>query len=187
MKVDVRLVAATNQDLPERIARGCFRQDLYDRLAVLEVHLPPLRERGEDLALLARHFAQEAARRYGQSVPLEFSTAAWLCLEAYSWPGNVRELKNAVTRAVLLHRGWRICQEDIQLASRGGPGGPGQGGANGVRAAVRPSRGRLEELLDEERGNISVLSRRLGVCTKTMYRWLRSANIDLMHFRMDLS
>ncbi len=187
VQVDVRLVAATNQDLPERIARGRFRQDLYDRLAVLEVHLPPLRERGEDIPLLARHFAQEVARRYGHSVPLEFSSAAWLCLEAYSWPGNVRELKNAVTRAVLLHRGWRICQEDIQLASRGGPGGPGHSGASSVRAAGRPSRGRLEELLDEERGNISVLSRRLGVCTKTMYRWLRSADIDLMSFRMDLS
>ncbi len=183
VKVDVRLVAATNQDLPERIARGRFRQDLYDRLAVLEIHFPPLRERGEDIVLLARHFAQEVARRYGHSVPLEFTSAAWLCLEAHSWPGNVRELKNAVTRAVLLHRGWRICQEDIQLVSRATPGEPGHSGATGVRAAVRPSRGRLEELLDEERGNISVLSRRLVVCTKTMYRWVRSSNIDLMNFR----
>ena len=183
VKVDVRLVAATNQDLRERIARGCFRQDLYDRLAVLEIHLPPLRERGGDIALLTRHFAQEVARRYGHSGPLEFTAAAWLCLEAYSWPGNVRELKNAVTRAILMHQGWRVCQEDIHLASRAAPGEQGRSGATGVRVAVRPSRRRLEELLDEERGNISVLSRRLGVCTKTMYRWLRSAKIDLMNFR----
>ncbi len=184
VKVDVRLVAATNQDLRERIARGWFRRDLYDRLAVLEIHLPPLRERGgEDIALLARHFAQEVARRQGSTGPLEFTAAAWRRLEAHSWPGNVRELKNAVTRAVLLHRGWRIGREDIQLASGAAPGGPGRSGATGVRAAVRPSRGRLEELLNEARGNISALSRRLGVCTKTMYRWLRSSNIDLMKFR----
>ncbi|MGD0827814.1 MAG: sigma-54 dependent transcriptional regulator [Desulfobaccales bacterium] len=183
VKVDVRLVAATNQDLRERIARGYFRQDLYDRLAVLEIHLPPLRERGEDIVLLARHFAPEAARRHGCTGPLEFTAAAWRRLEAHSWPGNVRELKNAVTRAVLLHRGWRICQEDIQLASGAAPGEPGRGGGTGVRAAVRPSRRRLEELLDETRGNISVLSRRLGVCTKTMDRWIRSSNIDLMNLR----
>ncbi|MFZ0050792.1 MAG: sigma 54-interacting transcriptional regulator, partial [Desulfobaccales bacterium] len=175
--------AATNQDLQKRIARGWFRQDLYDRLAVLEIHLPPLRARGEDILLLTRHFAQEVARRHGRTGPLVFTAAAWHCLEAHSWPGNVRELKNAVTRAVLLHRGWRICQEDIQLASRAAPGEPGHSGASGVGVAVRPSRRRLEELLDEERGNISVLSRRLGVCTKTMYRWLRSANIDLMNLR----
>jgi DNA-binding NtrC family response regulator len=187
VKVDVRLVAATNQDLGERIARGRFRQDLYDRLAVLEIHLPPLRERGEDIALLARHFAWEVPRRYGRSGPLEFTAGAWRCLEAHSWPGNVRELKNAVTRAILLHHGSRICCEDLQLASRAAPGEPGHNGASGDGAAVRPSRGRLEELLGEERGNISVLSRRFGVCTKTMYRWLRSANIDLMNFRMSLS
>ena len=183
VKVDVRLVAATNQDLQERIAQGWFRQDLYDRLAVLEIHLPPLRERGEDIFLLTRHFAQEVARRHDRTGPLVFTAAAWHCLETHSWPGNVRELKNAVTRAVLLHRGWRICQEDIQLASRAAPGEAGHSGATGVRVAVRPSRRRLEELLDEEQGNISVLSRRLGVCTKTMYRWLRSANIDLMNLR----
>jgi len=183
VKVDVRLVAATNQDLRERIARGCFRQDLYDRLAVLEIHLPPLRERGKDIALLARHFAQEVALHHGCRGPMVFTAAAWRCLEAHSWPGNVRELKNAVTRAVLLHRGWRICREDIHLASCAAPGEPGHSGATGLRAGVRPSRGRLEDLLDEERGNISVLSRRLGVCTKTMYRWLRSSNIDLMNFR----
>ncbi len=183
VKVDVRLVAATNRDLRERIARGYFRQDLYDRLAVLQIHLPPLRERGEDIALLARHFVQEVARRHGLSGPLEFTAVAWRCLEAHSWPGNVRELKNAVSRAVLLHRGPRIGLEDMQLFSRGAPEEPDGSGASGVRPAARPNRRRLEDLLGEARGNISVLSRRLGVCTKTMYRWLRSADIDLMNFR----
>ena len=180
VKVDVRLVAATNQDLQARIAQGYFRQDLYDRLAVLEIHLPPLRERGDDLALLARHFAQEAARRQGRTEPPEFNAATWRRLETHSWPGNVRELKNVVTRAVLLHSGRCICMDDIHLPSRGAAAEPGPNGATGVKAAaVRPSRGRLVELLDEEQGNISVLSRRLGICNRTMYRWLRSANIDL--------
>ncbi|MGA8139928.1 MAG: sigma-54 dependent transcriptional regulator, partial [Desulfobaccales bacterium] len=176
VKVDVRLVAATNQDLQARIAQGYFRQDLYDRLAVLEINLPPLRERGEDLALLARHFAREAARRQGRTGAPEFNAAAWRRLEAYSWPGNVRELKNAVTRAVLLHSGRYICGEDIHLPSRGAPGAAGHNGASGVKGAIRPSRGRLVELLDEEQGNMSELSRHLGVCTRTLYRWLRSAN-----------
>ena len=113
VKVDVRLVAATNRDLRERIARGYFRQDLYDRLAVLQIHLPPLRERGEDIALLVRHFVREVARRHGFSGPPRFTAVAWRCLEAHSWPGNVRELKNAVSRAVLLTAApasaWRIC------------------------------------------------------------------------------
>ncbi|MGD0217144.1 MAG: sigma-54 dependent transcriptional regulator [Desulfobaccales bacterium] len=183
VKVDVRLVAATNQDLQARIAQGYFRQDLYDRLAVLEINLPPLRERGDDIALLARHFAGEAARRQGRTGTPEFNAAAWRRLEAYSWPGNVRELKNAVTRAVLLHSGRYICGEDIHLPSRGAAGEPGHNGGSDVKAAIRPSRGRLVELLDEEQGNISELSRRLEVCTRTTYRWLRSANIDLENFR----
>jgi transcriptional regulator with GAF, ATPase, and Fis domain len=182
--VDVRLVAATNRDLPPLIAQGRFRQDLYDRLAVLEIHLPPLRERGEDIILLARHFAQEAARRYGRALPVEIAPAALRLLTAYGWPGNVRELKNVITRAVLLKNGGTITPEEIQFSPRhrveeqtSSPPGAAEG------PAARPSRGRLEELLLEEGGNISALSRRLQVCTKTVYRWLRSHRIDLVNIR----
>ncbi len=182
VQVDVRLLAATNKNLPRLLAQGHFRQDLYDRLAVLEIHLPPLRERGEDIVLLARHFAQEAARRYGRGLPVQFTGAALRRLEEHNWPGNVRELKNVLTRAVLLNPGGRICREDIHFTSRFvqvETGAPSQGKV----LPIRPSRICLERLLGEEGGNISALSRRLRVCTKTIYRWLRSYHIDLTGIR----
>lgn len=184
VQVDVRLVAATNHDLPRLIAQGRFRRDLYDRLSVLEVHLPPLRERGEDIVLLARHFAQEAARRQRRASQVRFSSGALLRLQEYDWPGNVRELKNVVTRTVLLNADGRIMPEDIHFNSR--PLRAGAGARNSATVEflpTRPTQRRLEELLGEEGGNISALSRRLQVCTKTVYRWLRSYHIDLMGIR----
>ncbi len=113
VKVDVRLVAASNQNLLRLIAQGRFRQDLYDRLAVLAIHLPPLRERRLDILMLAGHFVRETARRYGQDLSLQFSEAARRRLEKYPWPGNIRELKNVVTRAVLFSAGSLIREEDL--------------------------------------------------------------------------
>ncbi|MCX5888937.1 MAG: sigma-54 dependent transcriptional regulator [Deltaproteobacteria bacterium] len=183
VQVDVRLVAATNQDLPYLIAQGRFRQDLYDRLAVLEIHLPPLRERGGDIVLLARHFAHETAWQLGRRLPVRFTERALRRLAGYGWPGNVRELKNVVTRAVLLNTNGLIRDYDIRFTSH--PSRVGELIRQPANAAspARPSRGRLEELLDEEGGNISALSRRLRVCTKTIYRWLRANHIDLMRIR----
>jgi transcriptional regulator with GAF, ATPase, and Fis domain len=178
VRVDVRLLAATNQDLPRLMAEGRFRQDLYDRLAVLEIFLPPLRDRGGDIVLLAQHFAQETAQRYGRRLPVQFTHAALDRLEQHRWPGNVRELRNVITRAVLFSVR-SISKEDIHFTSRMSR----VGGSANEAVPVRPSRGRLMELLNEERGNISSLSRRLKVCTKTIYRWLRSYQIDLVNLR----
>ncbi len=182
VRVDVRLLAATNQDLPRLMAEGRFRQDLYDRLAVLEIFLPPLRDRVGDVVLLARQFAQETAKRYGRP-PVQFTHAALDRLEQHRWPGNVRELRNVITRAVLLLSGRCIAKEDIHFTSRLVEEKTAVGGSANEEVSVRPSRGRLMELLNEERGNISSLSRRLQVCTKTIYRWLRSYHIDLMNLR----
>ncbi len=182
VRVNVRLLAATNQDLPRLMAEGRFRRDLYDRLAVLEICLPPLRDRGGDVILLARRFAQETAKRYGR-LPVQFSQAALERLEQHRWPGNVRELRNVITRAVLLLSGRCIAKEDIHFTSRLVQGKTAAGGSGSEAVPVRPSRGRLMELLNEERGNISSLARRLQVCTKTVYRWLRSYQIDLMNLR----
>jgi transcriptional regulator with GAF, ATPase, and Fis domain len=183
VEVNVRLIGATNQDLPRLIARGRFRQDLYDRLAVLALNLPPLRERPEDILLLVDHFAREAGRRYGRGRSLRFSAAARSRLERHTWPGNVRELKNVVTRAVLTSTGDLIREKDLtfnpclSLAPE----------ANRFRsegvAPPRPSASRLKELLDSEGGNISAVSRRLQVCSKTIYRWLRTYHIDLLEIR----
>jgi DNA-binding NtrC family response regulator len=187
VKVDVRLLAASNQDLPRLIAQGRFRQDLYDRLAVLVIHLPPLRERGEDIMLLAQHFARKTAQLYGlygRDGAVGFTGGASRRLKEHPWPGNVRELKNIITRALLFSSGGLIREGDLAFT---------QPPAKIVRASSfpgpepaapsRPSCRRLKELLGEEKGNISALARRLKVCTKTVYRWLKSYCIDLPTIR----
>jgi transcriptional regulator with GAF, ATPase, and Fis domain len=183
VQVDVRLMAATNKDLPRLIVQGLFRRDLYDRLAVLEIHLPPLRERQGDIVLLAQHFAQEAARRHGRFLPVRFSQGALRRLQGHRWPGNVRELRNVLSRAVLLNTGGPILEEDIHL-NAGFSRIENEGRSSASEGSpARPSRGRLEELLGEEGGNISALARRLRVCTKTVYRWVKAYRIDVDRLR----
>jgi DNA-binding NtrC family response regulator len=103
-KVDVRIIAATHRDLPRRVQEGTFRQDLYFRLRVVEIRLPPLRERGEDLSALAKHLLEKACRRLNRPAAA-FSSEAMETLLEHSWPGNVRELENAIERAVILADG----------------------------------------------------------------------------------
>ena len=183
VEVDVRLIAATNQDLPRLIAQGRFRQDLYDRLAVLAIHLPPLRERPGDIMLLAEHFARETSQRYGRG-QIHFLYGARSRLEKHHWPGNVRELKNLVTRAVLFSAGGMIKAEDLVFTTPASSGAPMEDqAASAGDLPSRPSPRRLKELLEAEGGNISAVSRRLQVCSKTVYRWLRSHEIDLGHIR----
>lgn len=179
--VNVRLLAATNQDLRQLIAWGRFRQDLYDRLATLTIHLPPLRERQGDILFLANYFIWTAAQQYGKG-NMRLSTAIKKEMLNYSWPGNVRELKNVITRAVLLNQGAIIKEIDLEFLNS-----PGQSGT--YRSAVtplptRPPAEELEALLQAEHGNVSALSRRLQVCTKTIYRWLRYYDIGLESYRV---
>jgi two-component system response regulator HydG len=183
ISVDVRLIAATNQDLAELMAQGRFRQDLYDRLAVLALHLPPLRERPGDIAVLAEYFAQGAARRYGRSPFLGCTARARRRLEQHDWPGNVRELKNVLTRTVLLCSGSRIRERDLWFDANLARVREGRPAAVKEMPGARPSARRLRELLDSEGGNVAALSRRLQVCSKTIYRWVRSHHIDLMQIR----
>jgi DNA-binding NtrC family response regulator len=110
--VDIRIVAATNRDLQRALTDGDLREDLYYRLAVVQVDLPPLRDRAEDVQLLAKEFVQRYATQNGKQLS-EFDDAAWNWIMAYSWPGNVRELKNAVERAVILARGTTISLDDV--------------------------------------------------------------------------
>jgi len=181
--VDVRLLCATNQNLADLLGEGRFRQDLYDRLAVLLAPLPPLRERGDDVLLLAEHFLEEEARRYQRPV-VGLSARARRRLQDYPWPGNVRELKNVITRAVLFCRGHLVQTTDLAFAPR-----------PEVRTSsrsvfptplpARPPQSQLAALLREEDGNISAVARRLQVCTRTIYRWLRAAGLDLKSLRAE--
>ena len=115
LKADVRLVAATNRDLHAAIARGDFREDLFYRLSVFEIHLPPLRERPEDILLLTERFLEDLSRNVGRPAPGVSREARELLL-AYSWPGNVRELRNALERAVILSEGGLVQAEHLPIA-----------------------------------------------------------------------
>jgi DNA-binding NtrC family response regulator len=112
INVDIRIVAATNRELQEAIAEGELREDLYYRLAVVQIDLPPLRERAEDIQLLANEFLQRYSTQNGKRVE-GFEDTAWEWILAYHWPGNVRELKNAVERAVIMARGSKITLTDV--------------------------------------------------------------------------
>jgi DNA-binding NtrC family response regulator len=180
--VDVRLLCATNQDLSRLLAEGRFRQDLYDRLAVLLVHLPPLRERGEDVLLLAEHFLEQEARRYQRPV-VGLSGPTRRRLLEYAWPGNVRELRNVITRSVLFSCGHLLQAEDLVFAPRPEVEARPRQPLAAMTLPSRPPRDHLAQLIRQEAGNISAVARRLRVCSRTIYRWLRSYGLDLTAVR----
>ena len=185
--VDVRLLCATNQDLGRLLAEGRFRQDLYDRLAVLLVPLPPLRERGEDVLLLAEHFLEQEARHYQRPV-VGLSGPSRRRFLDYSWPGNVRELKNVITRAVLFSSGHLIQVSDLVFAPRpeAALALPKTSRAP-LTLPARPPRDHLASLIREEAGNISAVARRLRVCSRTIYRWLRAYGLELTELRPEMA
>ena len=161
ISVDVRIVAATNKNMDEVVREGSFRADLYYRLKVIPVHVPPLRERREDVPVLANAFLQEFASDFKKR-SLRFSAGALDALQAYDWPGNVRELRNAVERAVLLGRGEELTENDLAFEVLGMPptapamtGAPSQAGAApagapGGHAWVLPPSGIILEDLERD-------------------------------------
>jgi DNA-binding NtrC family response regulator len=171
--VDARIVAATNRDLEEQVRRGRFREDLYWRLNVIHVHVPPLRERPIDIPLLAEHFLTRASEAAGRQ-PLDVSPDTLAVLTAYSWPGNVRELENAVERAVALARGSRLTPDDLPERIRT----TGEAAAAIARAQERGltlrelEREYILETLRRAGGNKSRAAEILGLDRKTLYRKL---------------
>ena len=111
-KTDIRIVAATNVDLLDRISKGTFREDLYYRLSTVQIHVPPLHDRGDDITLLAKKFASDFAHKY-LTEPVSFSSEAERAMMIYRWPGNVRQLKNVVEQLALFHAGHSITRADI--------------------------------------------------------------------------
>ena len=164
-RCDVRVLSATNADLPAEVAAGRFRQDLLFRLNTIEIHVPSLRERREDIPLLARHFLDSHAERYRKKVT-GFEPAAMEALLAHRWPGNVRELDHAVERAVLMSAGGAIRAGDLALKR----------GADGARLEDL-SLEEVENLLvrkamDRFAGNVSQAARALGLSRSALYRRL---------------
>jgi DNA-binding NtrC family response regulator len=168
IEVDVRLIAATNRDLKEAISKGVFREDLYYRLNVVNIHIPPLRERKEDIPLLVAAFLKEFSQENGK--PIEgIDPKARLALYNYSWPGNVRQLRNSVESAVVLCKGQTIGLEDLPPNIRGESGG------DSVRLSLGVSLADMEKevirsTLAREGGNKSRTAEILGIGRKTLHR-----------------
>ena len=138
MQVDVRVVAATNKNLEEEIERGNFREDLFYRLNVIPFFVPPLRDRREDIPLLAEHFLREFTTAYGRK-PKELTPEAYSVLAEYHWPGNVRELKNLIERIVILNPQVRVDARHIPLHPARRAGGPRRSTASAAcRKCAKP-------------------------------------------------
>jgi two-component system, NtrC family, nitrogen regulation response regulator NtrX len=182
IRVDVRVIAATNKDLSEEIRRGRFREDLFFRLNVIPIFVPPLRERQDDVMRLAEHFIAEFAREYGRR-PKTLSTASARVLRAYRWPGNVRELRNVIERLMIMVPGHVIEERDLSFLDVLG------GAAPPPPSAPRASVGRLFDARDAwERdyilaalagfeGNISRTADALGLERSNLYKKMRALGI----------
>jgi DNA-binding NtrC family response regulator len=175
--IDVRIIAATNRDLEHEVRRGAFRSDLYYRLNVITLHLPPLRERPGDIPLLAEHFLKGLAERNGGE-PLRLSEAAMERLQRYDWPGNVRELENALERAAVLTRGREI-DVDALPARIVEPPPPA---LVADRPPVNPTLDLIERayilwVLQAEGGNKARAAEVLGIDPSTLYRKLNRYGI----------
>jgi DNA-binding NtrC family response regulator len=191
IRVDVRLVCATNKNLDEEVKANRFREDLYFRINVVTVQLPPLRDRGEDIPILVAHFLAKLARRERRETAT-LSPEALKLLKGYAWPGNVRELENAIERAVAVAKGNVVLPSDLppEICESGGDGGSGsastpvpvaaggavRGGDTGL-LADRPTLAELERryiqlVLSECGGNKKKAAEKLGIDRRTLYRAL---------------
>ncbi len=173
VKVHCRFVAATNRDLAKLVADGKFRQDLFYRLNVLQIALPPLRDRGDDIALLADHFRKRFAADKGRRVS-EIALDAQAALRAYSWPGNLRELRNVIERAVILCGGNSVEVSDLHLAPGSAGGGSGAATAPWDTLPYRAARDAferayLERVLMACGGNITKAAERIGMDRKNLF------------------
>jgi DNA-binding NtrC family response regulator len=178
-KVDVRVVAATNRDLREEVAKKAFREDLYYRLAVIRVHLPPLRERGQDINLLVDHFI----KLFSAGRKLSITAEDMQRLKAYSWPGNVRELRNVIERACVLSKGDTLNLDDVL-------GGEGAAQPSlGIRTDLpfKEAKGQLVELFEREyivdlmkrhKMNLSAAAREAQIDRKHLRELIRKYGLD---------
>jgi two-component system response regulator AtoC len=185
-RVDVRLLAATAKDLALEAGAGRFRHDLFDRLNVVTIHLPPLNERREDIAPLARHFAAQLARRLGHGLALSEAAVAWLSEQP--WPGNVRALEHAIERAAVLSEKTVLEPNDFRpnpglasgvstapLPPGASPGLPGGSLREVVEAAERRA---ITAALQEAGGNRRVAAKRLGVSLRTLFYKMDRYGVD---------
>jgi len=192
--VDTRVVAATNRDLPEEVRAGRFREDLYHRLAVVTVHLPPLRERKDDIPLLVHHFLAAAAVAADRK-PLTVRPEAMAALCDHEWPGNVRELKNVIERVIAIAP--RAEEVDLALLGLEGATRSPAGATAGAALATSGEEGELVQfkeakdqliaawerdylrrLIDQSGGNVSLAARRAGIDRVYLHRLMKKHGLD---------
>jgi len=179
LKVDVRVISATNRDLEGMISRGEFREDLYYRLNVIKIHMPPLRERKEDIPILVDHFLERASEASGQARKRLDISALQLLLR-YDWPGNVRELENEILKLTVLASGDVITQQDVtgnrelfeKLTRLGGK-------SEAFTTLSEMERRQIEMALVEAGGNRAKAAQLLGISRATIYRKLREHGISV--------
>lgn len=165
-KIDVRLITATNMPLNEMVSNGTFRQDLLFRINTVELILPPLRQRGNDIILLANHFLQNFCTKYHKTIK-NISSKAEQTLLNYSWPGNVRELQHVLERAVIMTDGIEITESDLQLS-------PQKFGNQAILQTDMPldemEKMMVNKAIEKYKGNISRAAAELGLTRAALYR-----------------
>ncbi len=176
VQVDVRVIAATNKDLEKEMEKGNFREDLYYRLNVIPFYVPPLRERIEDVPLLADHFLREFAAAYGRR-PKELTPAAYDVLMSYRWPGNVRELRNLMERIVIMNPQTRIDARHIPLPAGRGADRRLSGSASLQEVREAAEREYIMKKLQETGGNVSRAAELLGLERSNLYRKMKALGI----------
>ncbi|HUF23461.1 MAG TPA: sigma-54 dependent transcriptional regulator [Vicinamibacterales bacterium] len=181
VKVDVRVIAATNKDLTGEIRQGRFREDLYFRLNVIPIFVPPLRDREADIPRLAEHFIHEFAREYGRRAKT-LDPSALAVLTSYRWPGNVRELRNTIERLMIMVPGEVITSGDMAFLEGAAQPLPADGDEGGAMTPLHQARDRFEReyilrALAAQQGNISRTADALGVERSNLYRKMRGFGI----------
>jgi two-component system, NtrC family, response regulator AlgB len=178
---ELRLIAATNRNLKQRMLDGAFREDLYFRLNVIAVEMPPLRARPGDLVRFAEHYVRHFAVQGGRTIA-GFSDEAIACIRAYAWPGNLRELCNAVERAVILAKGDRIVPADLPMEVRNPASGVGETGDGVVQVGSAVSLEKLEEAhlrkVLARASNLADAAKLLGIDQTTLYRKRRKIGLE---------
>jgi two-component system response regulator HydG len=170
LDLDVRILAATNKDLLAEVKTGSFREDLYYRLSVFPLEMPPLRQRRNDIIILARHFLRLFSQELGKDVR-GFSQEALQLIVDYHWPGNVRELENVVERALVLAKGGQVEDWDLPASLRGPSSMAG-------RTLDHHERELLVEALEQSSWNKKVAARNLGISRTTLYRKIKKHNLN---------
>ena len=178
VKVDIRVITATNRNLEKMVESGSFRQDLFFRLNVVSIELPPLRKRSEDIVLLSKHFLEKYCKESGKEIP-GISTEALHVLEAYHWPGNVREIENTIERAVLLEASGKISPESLpDKIARKDAGKTVEQDPKIMQSLEAMARSHVMTILERTKGNRTRTAEILGINRTTLWRMMKRLGID---------